>query len=580
MVNLRTFLFPKAADVQGMQQILRQQLLWVLLLRIILYTLLLGGTFMLSEYRFGIIILPNSVLTLLLLIIYVVTISSAVMLTRYSFNLQRFGFIQSIIDTLFACTLTYFTGISNSIYASLFFFPIISGGLLLPRKGGLIAAAAATFSYGAILFCEYQGFVPGYFLETYYFPLQNGLELVNLFAVKGMTFFLAALLSAMFGFRLTSTEEVLSDTIHSYDRLSHLYKTIFDNISTGIITANDHNIITSANTAAQTITGYPLPEIIGKDIHTIFPNIDFDSKTTRQATDFVKKDGTHIRIGYALAPLPKPELHQPMSVKSEGDEDESKLVTLQDISEIEKMERKLRQGEKMAAIGMMSAGIAHDFRNPLTAISGSAQVLANEFKSDHSSANNENTALTNIILRESNRLITTISDFLELARPDVVHRKWFSLANCVEEVLQVCRANPQWPATSIIDLDIDPRLDIWADEKQFFTVMNHLLQNGIVFCQENSEVMRIHAVEVSLDDDREILLVSVEDNGPGIPEEMREKVFEPFYTNRANGTGLGLAIARQIIEGHKGRLELTKSSLGGAKFTITLPYFLEDGDKW
>ncbi len=573
MLNFRTLFFPKAPDPQGVSRILRQQLLWVLLLRVILYTLLLGITYVLSEYRFGIIILPNSVLTLFLLLVYISTIASAIILTRVSVNLQRFGFIQSILDTLFACALTYFTGISNSIYSSLFFFPIISGGLLLPRKGGLIAAAASTLSFGFILFFEYQGFVPAYFLGTNYFPLHNELELVNLFAVKGMTFFLAALLSAMFGFRLISTEEVLSDTIHSYDKLSHLYKTIFDNISTGIITANDHNIITSANTAAQTITGYSLADIIGKDIHEIFPNIDLDSKTIRQATDFVKKDGTQIRIGYALTPLPKPPRNDAIIAKIKDYEDESKLVTLQDISEIEKMERKLRQGEKMAAIGMMSAGIAHDFRNPLTAISGSAQVLAKEFNSDNSPAKSENTALTDIILRESNRLITTISDFLEFARPDIANRSWFSLANCVEEVLQVCRADPKWPTSSTVHIEIDARLDIWADEKQFFTVMNHLLQNGMAFCQHNNEIMRIHAEELASDEDKEMLLVSVEDNGPGIAEDMREKVFEPFYTNRANGTGLGLAIVRQLIEGHKGTIDISKSILGGAKFTITLPYF-------
>lgn len=443
----------------------------------------------------------------------------------------------------------------------------------MPRKGGLIAASTATLFFGVILFFEYHGFVPAYFEETYYFPLQNELELINLFAVKGMTFFLAALLSAMFGFRLTSTEEVLSDTIHSYDKLSHLYKTIFDNISTGIITANDHNYITSANTAAQTITGYSLTDIIGKDLHEIFPNIDLDSKTARQATDFEKKDGSQIRIGYSLTPLPKPPRNRVILDKIKDYEDESKLVTLQDISEIEKMERKLRQGEKMAAIGMMSAGIAHDFRNPLTAISGSAQVLAKEFDSENSPGKSENTALTDIILRESNRLITTISDFLEFARPDIANRKWFSLANCVEEVLQVCRADPKWPTTSTVYVDIDARLDIWADEKQFFTVMNHLLQNGMAFCQENNEIIRIHAEELTPEEDMEMLLVSVEDNGPGIADEMREKVFEPFYTNRTNGTGLGLAIVRQIIEGHRGTMDLTRSPLGGAKFTITLPYF-------
>ena len=115
-------------------------------------------------------------------------------------------------------------------------------------------------------------------------------------------------------------------------------------------------------------------------------------------------------------------------------------------------------------------------------------------------------------------------------------------------------------------------MDIWADEKQFFTVMNHLIQNGMAFSPEGHEVLRIKAEEVTLSEEREVLVVSVEDNGPGIEDALQEKIFEPFYTNRANGTGLGLAIVRQIIEGHKGTIEMSRSSLGGAKFTIILPY--------
>lgn len=572
MRNLRSLLFPKTSKTYEIDRILRQQLLWLLMLRIVLYTLLMGITYFLSEYKFGIIVLPRSALILLLLLVYLFSIVSALVITRQEINLQRFGFIQSILDTLFASLLIYFTGISNSIYTSLFFFPIISGGLILPRKGGLIAAAASTILFGAILFLEYAGLVPEYFIIFDYRPMQNELELINLFAVKGLTFFLAALLSTMFGFRLTSTEEVLSDTIHSFDKLSHLYKTIFDNISTGIITANDNGTITSANTAAQTITGYTLSDLLGEQLNTFFPSLELHNKSIRQSMDFVKKDGTETRIGYSITSLPKPAQEGSPENNIPAYEEERTLVTLQDISEIEKMERKLRQGEKMAAIGMMSAGIAHDFRNPLTAISGSAQVLANEFKTNNTVEKSENLALTGIIIRESNRLISTISDFLELARPDIANRQWFSLTNCISEVLQVCRADPEWPSTSTIDIEIDSRMDIWADEKQFFTVMNHLIQNGMAFCPEGHEIIHIQAEDLTLEEDKEVLVVSVEDNGPGIEHDLQEKIFEPFYTNRANGTGLGLAIVRQIIEGHRGTIEVSRAALGGAKFTIILPY--------
>ncbi len=555
---------------KSVTEILRRQLLWMLLLRVILYTLLLGITYVMSELEFSVIILPNSILTLLLLLVYTISIISALILLRLEKNLQKFGFFQSILDTLFAAALIYYTGISSSIFSSVYFFSIITGGLILPRRGGLIAAAAATLSYAALLFLEYQGMVPGY-LGTFDFrPVQKIPELVNLFAAKGLTFFLAAVLSAMFGNRLRSTEEILSDTIHSFDRLSHLYKTIFDNITTGIITTNDKSIISSANNAARDITGFPLEDLIGSNLSDVFPHLDTASRATRQSTDFVKKDGTKIRIGYSITSLHMPAQKNTSEAISAQFENDSKLVTLQDISEIEKLESQIRQGEKMAAIGMMSAGIAHDFRNPLTAISGSAQILAKEFSSADSATNSENLLLTNIILRESNRLISTIADFLKFARPDVAERQWFSLKNCVAEVLQVCRAAPDWPSTCTIELNLAPHTDMWADERQFFTLLCHLIHNSIPFCPPGKEIIRIEAKE-DKDDDNMSIIITIEDNGTGVAEEISEKIFEPFYTSRADGTGLGLAIVQQIIVEHKGTITLSSSSLGGAKFTIIVP---------
>ncbi len=158
-----------------------------------------------------------------------------------------------------------------------------------------------------------------------------------------------------------------------------------------------------------------------------------------------------------------------------------KIVTLRDISEIEKLEQQVRQAEKLAAIGMMSASIAHDFRNPLTAISGCAQIMAKEF-SAAGTKNYANFELTNIIQREANRLISTIADFLKFSRPEHCHCNWFSLSSCLDEVLQVLKADPTWPATVEIDLDFKGPIDIWADEKQMFTVFNHFIQNGLAFC--------------------------------------------------------------------------------------------------
>jgi len=557
-----------SAGVPDIERILRHQLQWMLLLRIILYTLLLAVIFFLGSPEFKIIVLPRPLLILLFLAIYISTIASAFIQGYLSSSqLRKFAFIQNLLDTLFATILVYFTGASHSIFTTVYFFPIISGGLITPRKGGVIAAAAATLQYGFILGLEYNNIYPEYFNLYNFVPVHNLNFHLEHFAAEGLTFFLAALLSALFGIRQRRTEAALTQTIRSFDKLAILYKRIFDNINTGIITLTENDIITSANQAATQIIGYTSTFLVGKKIKDIFPNLQLKDEAHRLTADLKKSDGTSIRIGYSLSRLPISDQQAPAT----NNDEDRKLITLRDIGEIEKLEHQLRQREKMAAIGMMSAGIAHDFRNPLTAISGSAQVLAADFSKDQSNGARTNYELASIIVRESNRLIDTIADFLKFARPERADRSWFSLYSCLSEVLQVCRADRSWPNTSKVSMKFNEKLDIWADERQFFTVLAHLLSNAILFCPPEREMIDIDASEQEQENGKGEVVIEIGDNGPGIPEHLYEKIFEPFFTQRVDGTGLGLAIVRQTIQEHQGTIEVGRSRLGGALFTIHLP---------
>jgi two-component system, NtrC family, sensor histidine kinase PilS len=564
-------LISRSSQIHDIDDILRHQLQWMLLLRVILYTLLFGVSVFLGSPEFEIIVLPRHLVILLILSVYLISIGSAFLLVALQSHLRHFAFVQNLLDTGFASILVYFTGASQSIFSTVYFFPIIAGGLITPRKGGLIAAAAATLQYGLILGLEYNGYYPEYFAIYHFVPVHNLTFSLEHFAVKGLTFFLAALLSALFGIRLRKTEAALSSTIRSYDKLAILYKRIFDNINTGIITLSEGDIIISVNHATCHITGYEPSFIIGRKISEFFPAFHLQYEASRLSADLVKSDGTTIRVGYSLSRLPQPD-HPPTEEQATEEQDENrKLITLRDISEIEKLERQLRQREKMAAIGMMSAGIAHDFRNPLTAISGSAQVLAAEFSTDESIEAQSNYELANIIVRESNRLIVTIADFLKFARPETANQTWFSLRGCLTEVLQVCKAIPSWPNTCRINMNFDENLDIWADERQLFTIFSHLIQNAIVFCPPAREQIDIDAKDQEQEDGQWQVIIDVNDNGPGIPEHLHEKIFEPFFTQRTDGTGLGLAIVKQAIQEHQGTIDVGTSKSGGARFTIRLP---------
>ncbi len=555
------------------EQLLVTQLLWMLFLRVVLYTLLLGFSVYLQGQQFNVVILPPHLLLFFIILVYLSTIASSLILLKTDVKPRRFGIKQNLLDTLFVTILVYLTGGSHSIFAPIYFFPIIAGGLIIPRLGGLIAASAATMQYGFILSLEYYRIFP----EIQGLPLHGAsldvLTTLNMFAVYGLTFFLAAILSSLFAGRLRKTEDALSVSVRDFDRLSLLYKQIFDDISTGIITTDEKNKITSVNNAACTITGYTLQDLISQDLHTFFPTITFPKTGIRHAVELQRKDGEITRIGYSYAKLQ----HKVENVSSQEVDHDSqpcqncKVFTIQDISEVERMEKQMQQAEKLAAIGRMSAGIAHDFRNPLTAISGSAQVLANELSLIQSPSQKTNSELINIILRESNRLSNTVSDFLKFARPEHAEKDWISLERCLNEVIEVAQASPMWPEDWTIEKQIDGVVDIWADQYQLFTVLNHLLQNAQAYCPRGKEKIRVTAEEIKDTNGEERTEISVEDNGPGISPGREKKIFEPFYTKRVDGTGLGLAIVKQMMLEHQGTIRVEDSSLGGAKFIVSFP---------
>lgn len=548
--------------------LLKRQLFWLLLLRIVLYTLITIISLILLDERFEAIVMPPTLLVLFTLIVYLSTIISAFTLLHLEDEYRRFGFIQTLFDVVFASMLIYLTGGSLSIFSSVYFFPIISGGLLIPLKGGLIGAAASTILFAFILLLEFFGYLPDYVLLSKFYEEVSLDSNIRQFGTMGLTFFLGAFISAMFGTMLRSTTQELSSTKYDFDRLSLLYKKIFDNIASGIVTVNGDGIITSANNATTSITGQPPSELLGKELVSIFPGIDLNSLSPRNSCDFERSDNQLLRLGYALT-----KLH---STPDDGAEDEYSqeedvtIITLKDIGEIERLENQMRQAEKLAAIGMMSASIAHDFRNPLAAISGSAQVLADEFDSANT-PQPQNYELTKIILRESDRLAKTISNFLKFARPENIKRDWFLLRPCIEDILQVCKADQKWPTTCKVDLLIDPKFRVWGDEKQLFGVISQLIQNALSFCPKGKEKLELSSSTICVADNQELCLIKISDNGTGIEPAEIQKIFEPFFTTRSDGTGLGLAIAKQVIEGHNGSIAVEKSEMGGACFTLILP---------
>jgi len=533
---------------------LKRQLGWILFLRVVVLTILIGLTTLLETQEHQVILPPLQYVLYFIVAIYLFTIFSALVLNRI-LCFRPFAYFQVITDILLASCLIIYTQSSQSVFLMVYFFPIISGAILLFRRGSLLMAALSTLCYGSILTTEYLGYldrlIPTF--QSHIPTLQVGMQL---FSIPGLTFFVVAILASFLSERLYKAEAELSVASLNLDRLALLHKQIFDDINTGIITVASDGSITSFNKAAGHITGYNAVEVLGQNIEIQFPEfVEKKREEGRPVASFTRKNGEHIPVGYSWTRLNMP-----------GDTANSRVYTMQDLSKIKEMEDKIRQAEKMAAIGEMAAGVAHEFRNPLAAISGAAQVLEGDLDNDPDS-----NGLINIITRECDRLDGTIRDFLQFSKPAAPEKNWFSLKGLVEESCELLAQSSKWNNNISVIKDIPENLDCWGDSGQILQVVINLISNARNAFGDNEGIIKLSAIEDTTES-KEKTVIRVTDNGPGIQEKILPTIFEPFFTTRENGTGLGLAIVKQLLDSHDGTIKAENNKDGpGVKFTITLP---------
>ncbi len=532
----------------------KKQLHWMLFLRVVFLTLLLGINVLLQSTEKNIITPPFYYILTFIGGVYLFTICSALIL-KFIRRYSTFAYAQILMDVILVSLLLYYSGGSQSVFTILYLFPIITGGLILSRRGGLAAAAASTLGYGTILCLEYFGYHPDFLDDYWYRPLGDIRSVLNFFSIHGLTFFITAILSSLLSGRLLRTEKELISTTLKYDQLSVLYKKIFDDIPSGIIVLNQKNMI-SFNPASENITGFRSDEVVGKDINLPFPNLKLDADMNfRSEVEITTKDRKNIPIGYSSAKLNMP-----------GTEDNFQIVTLQDLSQTKQLEKQMMQAKKMATIGEMAAGIAHELRNPLAAISGAAEVIdaSGDIKS-------HNQGLMNIITRECNRLQDSINDFLTFSKPIEPEKEWVPLLPLVKEVIQLLKHTHDWAADCKSFIDIPEKMDCWADPQQIRQLLLNIFHNSCMALKNRDDEVRVIAREDADDSGAEKTVLTIIDNGRGIPDLIIDKIYDPFFTTRENGTGLGLSIAKQIVNTHDGGITISSKEHQGTTTEVWLP---------
>ena len=479
---------------------------------------------------------------------------------------RRFTGLQIAVDIGVVTSLVHFSGGSESIFSFLYVPIAVYAALLAGRGGAYAASASAALAYGG-LFLLYRSGLGGVIDPN---PQADALRL-TLWGVHAGAILLVALLSSALVAERDRADRALDQRTRDLNRLRRLHERIVESLTSGLLTIDTEGQVTSFNPEAERITGLSADAAIGQSLDAVLPGArelgvlagpERDRSRSRWRLEVQRPGGETMHIGLSGSSL------RPTEGSSPGH-----VLIFQDLTEVVEMERALRRQERMAAIGELSARLAHEVRNPLAAISGSIEML------DGTPVDSEDGArLRRIVLRETERLDSLITDFLQFARPAPPVRGRVDASQIVREVAEMLEGVRSGEIE--VCVAIEPDLWVRSDEGQLRQVVWNLCRNAFDAMPDAGrlELRARRAPSQGPDgEDRnedggggDRVEIAVSDSGIGIPEDVLEHIFEPFFTTKKDGSGLGLAIVHRIVEASGGSLSVESSAGAGTRFRIEL----------
>lgn len=431
----------------------------------------------------------------------------------------------SALDLTLTFTLTTYTGGSQSPFLFIYLFIIIGAAVLRLRRGALIVTALSMIMLGLTLVIESKARLPLTYLLRYQPSRQNELLVTAFYNISA--FYVVGILSSYLAERLRSAGEEIDRLDLDIEILRGLQERIIENVASGLLTLDEQRRILLANRQAERILGLPLARVRGLQIDKVLPGISLEdvSPEGRLELAYHYPGGFQRFLGYSVS-------HIRIDPRRVG-----LIVIFQDLTRMKELESAVKQQEKLAALGSMAAGIAHEIRNPLGSISGSLQLLK-----QRGSLDDEEKQLFNIALREIDRLNGLVSDFLRYARPQRRPTEPLDPRPLVDEVLDGLR-HAVTPG-AVYENAVPDKLIVLADPDSFKQILLNLVQNAT---QAGATGVRVAG---ELDGAR--VRIDIEDDGPGIASEALPHLFEPFFTTRPHGVGLGLAIVYRLLEDMQG----------------------------
>lgn len=548
---------PTNAGLDALSGQLTRRLTFVVLLRVVLITLVLGVTTLLYWLSETDLTTPSA------LVVFGVVCATYLLTIAYSLGirsgqrLEQLGNLQLVGDLAIAAVIVHATGGAQSAYT--FFFPvaIVGAALIAARRVTISVSLAALVLFLVVAILGWTGTLPALEGQEVRPDELSALGLARALALNGAAIVGVSLLAINLGSQLQQTRSTLATQTSATADLLSLHSDIVRSLTSGLITIDAEQTINSINQTATRILGIEALSALGNPLALLMPELSrkidqLDDTGRLFRTESRFSTGTsELVLGVSLSPL-FDRNHLPIG----------RVLNFQDLTELRKMEEQVRRAERLAVIGALAAGVAHEIRNPLASISGSIELLQ-----ESPPGSEENRALMQIATREIERLNDLISELLDYTNPRAPNKTNLDIVTIARDTVDAFAHDRDFAR---VDVEVSLPSEVvmvTADPEKLRQVLWNLLRNGAEAAMDGGR----HVV-ISVEAGAGFAAVEVRDDGPGIASDDLERIFDPFFTTKERGTGLGLAMVHSIVREHGGTIRARSTRGKSTTLRLELPY--------
>ena len=444
------------------------------------------------------------------------------------------------IDAVFIAGMNIFADGNYTIFLILFLLNIILCGLKYKARGAFLLAAWTSILFSILLV---------------YGPQLEGKNLYISLVLNNFSFFSIAFLGGFLSQQISTLSFEVATKTHDIQSLQRLNELIISNVGSGLVSVDKNFRVTQFNNTAQGILatdleGQYLRDVLKETFLQLDPMLKVLSsgEATRLETQ-MNIEGESKNIEFVIS-----------KIADVSNANAGYVILIQDLTQLKSLEMKLRQKEKLAAVGQLAAGIAHEIRNPLASISGSIQLLARS----EEGPTEENKRLMAITVKEIDRLNGMISEFLEYVKPEAVKEDVVDVNAILKDIMTGVAVNKSLNSNIKQDVQLASQKMIQGNSDK----LKQAFLNVVINAYQAMTKLDMGQVKVRTWDKPQSIVVTIEDQGEGIAPENIDRIFEPFHTTKTKGTGLGLAVAHKVFESHGATVFVESELSKGTVFTI------------